>query len=189
MTPRQFSPRTPIPDAVSTEPRITPQGYSGCTAQQRKGMEAMTARRARRISAYGGTVRRMRAVVITLFAVLMVLIHHETTAGTAAPIPTSGTSASVAASAMSQHHQGHTSAMHASTPAPPASDRGEGACSAMASQHCSAAVVNTVHLTPPTALCLYCADDSALGLPSGRKAPGTPSRAPPDLSALSRFLL
>lgn len=189
MTPRQLSPRTPIPSAVSAESRITPQGYSGCAAQQRKGMEAMTARRARRTSARGGTVLGVHGVVVTLFAVLVVLVHHETTAGTATQTPTSGTTASVAASTISQHHQGHTSAMQASAPAPPAPGSGEGPCSAMASQHCSAASVDTVNPPPPTAACLHRADDCALGSPTGRTAPGTASRAPPDLSVLSRFLL
>ncbi|MFE7276153.1 hypothetical protein [Streptomyces sp. NPDC057623] len=154
----------------------------------------MTARRARRVSAHGGAGRWTRAVVIALFAALTLLVHHGTAAEPAAPAPAPAFGLSTT-SAMP--HTGDTTAMgmpvaaamHVSAPEAPTPDGGEGACSTMATQHCSAIGVDTVNLAPPTALRPYYDKGAALGPVIGREVPGTTTRAPPDLSVLSRFLL
>ncbi|WP_405577372.1 hypothetical protein [Streptomyces sp. NBC_01092] len=158
----------------------------------------MTARRARRVSAHGGAGRWTRVVVIALFAALTLLVHHETAAGAAAQAPAFGSSTTSAMPHRGQTpHTGDTTAtgmpvaaaMHVSAPEAPTPDGGEGACSIMATQHCSAVGVDTVNLAPPTALRPYYDRGAALGPVIGREVPGTTNRAPPDLSVLSRFLL
>ncbi|MGW6906684.1 hypothetical protein [Streptomyces sp. NPDC054940] len=156
----------------------------------------MTARRARRVSAHGGAGRWTRAVVIALFAALTLLVHHGTATG--APAPALGSSTTSAMPHTGQTpHTGDTTAMGmpvaaatpVSAPEAPTPDGGEGACSTMATQHCSAVGVDTVNLVPPTALRPYYDKGAALGPVIGREVPGTTTRAPPDLSVLSRFLL
>lgn len=156
-------------------------------------MQAMTAGEARRGRARSGAVRWTRAAVIALIAALAVLVHHETAAGAVTRIPASAASVmsgmpdmgSMWSMTMPMDPAGHETAPRAGTPAP---DSADGACSGMAMQHCSTASVGTVKLVTPSEPGLG-RDDTSNGPPGGRHVPGTVSRAPPDLSVLSRLLL
>ncbi|MFD8870460.1 hypothetical protein ACFV1F_40035 [Streptomyces sp. NPDC059590] len=149
----------------------------------------MTTAGTRRIRARGGAVRWTRVAVIALFAALVVLVHHETAA----------VSARAHATAMSgMPGTGHPPAMatpldatghgSAAWPAAPVADSDVGPCSGMAMQHCSTAAVDVFKIAPPTQLSVG-AGGEAYATPAGRDVPGTVSRAPPDLSVLSRLLL
>ena len=156
-------------------------------------MQAMTAGEARRVRARSGAVRWTPAAVIALIAALAVLVHHETAAGAVARTPASAASVmsgmpgmgSLPSMTMPMDPAGHETAPRAGTPV---TDSADGACSGMAMQHCSTANVDTVKLVPPSEPGLG-RDDTSNGPPSGRYVPGTVSRAPPDLSVLSRLLL
>ncbi|MGY0055643.1 hypothetical protein ACWY4P_03620 [Streptomyces sp. LZ34] len=149
----------------------------------------MTTAGTRRICARGGAVRWTRAAVIALFAVFVVLVHHETAAVASSPVHTaamSGMPGMDHASAMtvSMDAMDHDSAVR--TVAPVAGDTGP--CSGVAMQHCSAAGVDVVKIAPPAELHAG-RDTDTYDTPAGRAVPGTVSRAPPDLSVLSRLLL
>ena len=156
-------------------------------------MQAMTAGEARRVRARSGAVRWSRAVVLALIAALAVLVHHETAAGAVTRIPSSAASVmsgipgmgSMSSMTMPMDPAGHE-APRAGTLA---ADSVDGACSGMAMQHCSAAGVDTLKLAPPSEPALGQDDAATPGAPTSRDIPGTVSRAPPDLSVLSRLLI
>ncbi|MFK4267548.1 hypothetical protein [Streptomyces milbemycinicus] len=149
----------------------------------------MTTAGTRRIRARGGAVRWTRAAAIALFAVLVVLVHHETVAVASAPAHTAAMSGMpgmghTSAMTVSKDAMDHDTAVRAVTPV-----GGDiGPCSGAAMQHCSAAGVDTVKIAPPAELHVG-RDTNRSDTSAGRAVPGTVSRAPPDLSVLSRLLL
>ncbi|MFI0731478.1 hypothetical protein ACH4S9_21185 [Streptomyces sp. NPDC021225] len=149
----------------------------------------MTTAGTRRIRARGGAVRWTRVAVIALFAALVVLVHHETAAVSA---PAHATAMSgmpgmghAPATATPLDATGHGSA---AWPAAPVADSDVGPCPGMAMQHCATAGVDVVKIAPPAELRVGVGRDTRAA-PAGRDVPGTVSRAPPDLSVLSRLLL
>ncbi|AZQ39091.1 hypothetical protein EJ357_41350 [Streptomyces cyaneochromogenes] len=91
------------------------------------------------------------------------------------------------APAMPVHTGGH--AMPRAVIDPTAAHDDDGACSGTVMQHCSAAGVDSVKLTPPHQPSTGSASALPPGAAVGRDVPGTAGRAPPDLSVLSRLLL
>ncbi|MFF4548387.1 hypothetical protein [Streptomyces sp. NPDC001435] len=139
--------------------------------------------------ARSAALRCTRAAVIALLAALAVLVHHETAAALT-HVPPAGAMASMhhtATSAMSVHTSGH--AGQSGVTVPTAGHDDGGACSGTAMQHCSAAGVDSMKLSPPHQPSIDCAPAPCAGAAVGRDIPGTTGRAPPDLSVLSRFLL
>ncbi|MFF4759197.1 hypothetical protein [Streptomyces sp. NPDC001292] len=150
-------------------------------------MTTATGRRA------GSRVSAVRCAwtVVALLAALAVLIHHDTTSGamparamsamtgvdhTAAALPM--TTADVSA--------GHDTALQAANTA---MDDDSGACSGSAMQHCSAGDVATAKPAPPPAVAGVDRSDASHGVFARQGPTGTPHRAPPDLSVLSRLLI
>ncbi|MGW1375541.1 hypothetical protein ACWD6P_14870 [Streptomyces sp. NPDC002446] len=141
------------------------------------------------MTARAGAVRWAGGVVLALLAALAVLIHHETAAITASP-PRSAAHAGHAMPAM-----GHPSpAPHAAaadhtdlhgTPAPAHGADGS-ACTDPGMQHCTTASVEVFQLDVPSqGHAAQPADPYRAG--PGALPAGTVSRAPPDLSVLSRL--
>ncbi|MFE0516090.1 hypothetical protein [Streptomyces sp. NPDC058964] len=141
--------------------------------------------------ARGAAFRWIRAALLALVAALAVLVHHETAAALTHLPP---------ARAMAGMH-------HTATPATPADTSGhsgpamphggttptavhddDGACSG-AMQHCAVAGIDSMKLAPPHQPSTGCAPAFCSEAAVGQGVPGTTGRAPPDLSALSRFLL
>ena len=155
----------------------------------------MTTAGARLSSAHGGAVHWTRAAVLVLLAAFAVLVHHETGAAGLAPVPTAEAPAIGGMAGMDHTSSmttptdlsGHDTTRRASTPV--LADTDHGACSGMAMQHCSTARVDTVKLAPPSTPSLGGGDAVHPGVPTGREVPETVSRAPPDLSVLSRLLI
>ena len=136
--------------------------------------------------ARGGAARWTRAVSVALLATLAVLLHHEIPSSAPATAMTGMARMAHAPSAtMSADRGGHNSTAQA--PAPAAHGDG-GPCSGMPMQHCSTAGVDAVKFMPPSEPWGGRQGD-AHATPTGRFVPGTVSRAPPDLSVLSRLLL
>ncbi|MEV8056611.1 hypothetical protein AB0P37_08795 [Streptomyces antimycoticus] len=156
----------------------------------------MTTAGAGRDRARGGAGRRAWGAVLALFAAFAVLLHHETNAAVSPSVRAtdmSGMAHRVHAppAAMSGHggmaaHQGgHDDTARASAPVAHGDD---GPCSGMGVQHCSAAGIDVVTHLPPSEPWVGREGD-VHAIPAGRPVPGTVSRAPPDLSVLSRLLL
>ncbi|AGP53536.1 hypothetical protein M271_09615 [Streptomyces rapamycinicus NRRL 5491] len=131
-----------------------------------------------------------------LFAAFAVLLHHETNAAVSPSVRVSdmrgmahmvhAPSAAMSGNGgMSAHRGGHDGTARASAPAAHGDD---GPCSGMGVQHCSAAGVDVVKHLPPSGPWVGREGD-VHAIPAGRPVPGTVSRAPPDLSMLSRLLL
>ncbi|MGW2639910.1 hypothetical protein [Streptomyces sp. NPDC001348] len=138
--------------------------------------------------ASGVALRRTRAVVITLVAVLAVLVHHETVA------PMTHIGSRAVGTAGMDHGPVPSAQGHADSGGPKpraaafvAAD--EGFCSGTATQHCSTASVDTVKLVPPAESAAGHRPVHLSGTTTGPNAPGTVNRAPPDLSLLSRLRL
>ncbi|MER5911380.1 DUF6153 family protein [Streptomyces sp. NPDC001982] len=130
-----------------------------------------------------GAVRCVWSVVVALFAVLAVLVHHDTTP---AAMPAGTMSAMAGMDHTASASAGHGSAQQVTYP-----DMGDdsGACSGAGAQHCSSGDVGTAtFVVPPTAV-LIDRWDAASSVSVRRGLPGTAHRAPPDLSALSRLLI
>ncbi|MEU8870124.1 hypothetical protein AB0D24_02975 [Streptomyces javensis] len=150
----------------------------------------MTTAGAGRGRARGGAGRWVWVAAVALLAAFAVLIHHETNAAVSSPVRATGMSGTArmvhAPSApMSAHLGGHDDTARASAPAAHGAD---GPCSGMGGQHCSAAGVDVVKHLPPNEPWVGREGDMH-AIPAGRPVPGTVSRAPPDLSVLSRLLL
>ncbi|MFE1751906.1 hypothetical protein [Streptomyces anandii] len=144
--------------------------------------------------AHSAVERWTRAAVIALVAVLAVLVHHDTAAAVThePPAGSSGTSSMAgmdhaAPPGVFAHASGY--AMPSRVHVPTAAHDDDGACSGTAMQHCSAAGVDGLKLAPPHQPCIGCAPVLPSRAVVGRDVPGTTSRAPPDLSVLSRLLL
>lgn len=130
-------------------------------------------------------VRWARGAVVALLAVLVVLVHHETAAITP---PARHTAQST--------HSGHAlpgmTSSSATAPqdssANPTGTHGadSSSCAEPGMQHCTTASVDTVQLAPPPQGHAEPAADPHQAMP-GRSPAGTISRAPPDLSVLSRL--
>ncbi|MFI0773311.1 hypothetical protein [Streptomyces sp. NPDC021212] len=136
--------------------------------------------------ARGGAVRWTRAAAVALLAALAVLLHHEVPSSVHAPAMAGMARMAHAPSATTAADGGgHNDTAQASTPAA----HGDGGlCSGTAMQHCSTAGVDAVKFVPPSEPWGGREGDTH-ATPTGRFVPGTVSRAPPDLSALSRLLL
>ncbi|MGR3937749.1 hypothetical protein [Streptomyces sp. BRA346] len=143
--------------------------------------------------ARGGAVRWARVAAVALLAALAVLLHHET--NSAFPPSVRATvmtgmagmaHASSATMSMDGDGDGRDGPARASAPAAHGDDAG--ACSGMAMQHCSTAGVDGVAYMPPNEP-WGGREGDAHATPAGRFVPGAVSRAPPDLSVLSRLLL
>lgn len=156
----------------------------------------MTAAGAGRDRARGGAGRWAWGAVLALFAAFAVLLHHEANAVVSPSVRATGMSGmahmvhapSAAMSGhggMSAHKRGHDGTARASAPAAHGDD---GPCSGMGGQHCSAAGIDVVKHLPPSEPWVGREGD-VHATPAGRPVPGTVSRAPPDLSVLSRLLL
>ncbi|WP_063732874.1 hypothetical protein [Streptomyces sp. RTd22] len=146
----------------------------------------MTTAESGRGRARGGAVRWARAAAVALLAALAVLLHHE--------IPSSAHATAMAGMARTAHapsatmsaaEGGHDDTARASSPA---AHSDGGVCSGMATQHCSTAGVDGVTFMPPNEP-WGGREGDAHATPAGRFVPGAVSRAPPDLSVLSRLLL
>lgn len=136
--------------------------------------------------ARGGAVRWMRGAAVVLLATLAVLLHHETPSSAPATAMTGMARMAHAPSAtMSAHGSAHHDTARASAPA---AHHDGGPCSGMTTQHCSTAGVDAVTFMPPSEP-WGAREGDAHATPTGRFVPGTVSRAPPDLSVLSRLLL
>ncbi|WP_148081930.1 hypothetical protein [Streptomyces botrytidirepellens] len=151
----------------------------------------MTTAESGRDRARGGAVRWARVAAVALLAALAVLLHHET--NTAFPSSVRATAmtgmagmAHASSATMSTDGGGSDGPTRASVPA--AHSDGGGACSGMAMQHCSSAGVDGVTFMPPNEPWSG-REGHAHATPTGRFVPGAVSRAPPDLSVLSRLLL
>jgi hypothetical protein len=152
-------------------------------------MESMATAEDRR----SGALRCTRAAVIALVAALAVLVHHETTAPMAHVPPSPVVEAG---DVMGMDHGSFPAAPRRSgaharlsgTAVPMAVGDG-GSCSGLAMQHCSAPGVDTVKLVPPAQAAVGHAPVAPSHAAAGRNVLGTVSRAPPDLSLLSRLLL
>lgn len=153
----------------------------------------MTTPNGRRSDARRVVLRWTRTAIIALVAALAVLVHHET----AAPMTHTPSSQAVEAAGMDGMDHGSVLPTSARTKGPvplfraavPIAVSGDGVCSGMAMQHCSTASVDTVKLVPPAGPAIDHVPASASRVAPGRDVPGTISRAPPDLSLLSRLLL
>ncbi|MFI9080841.1 hypothetical protein ACIGW8_30955 [Streptomyces sioyaensis] len=138
-----------------------------------------------------------RAAVITLVAALAVLVHHEMgpTATTHVPSVQIVEAVGMAGVAGTGHGRMVPMSAHACGPAPsspaaaPAAASEGGTCSGMAMQLCSTASVDTTKLMPPSRPAIGCDPARCRRIAAGREVPGTVSRAPPDLSLLSRLLV
>jgi hypothetical protein len=133
-------------------------------------------------------LRWTRAVLIALVAALAVLVHHETVAAVT-HVPSDRAMAGMhptATPAMPVHTGGH--AMPPGVTAPTAALDDDGACSGT-TQHCSAAGIDSMKFAPPRQPCTGCAPTLWSEAAAGRAVQGSTGRAPPDLSALSRYLL
>ncbi|MFE9446764.1 hypothetical protein [Streptomyces sp. NPDC006739] len=132
----------------------------------------------------GGTaVRWAYGVIVALCAALAVLVHHEVPSTGLSPM--SGMSHVLPAGTSPDRHASPDAAQpsRADTATHPPHD---GACSASGTQHCAAAGVNSLHLAVPAHSTLPTPATPAPTL--SRHAPGAVvSRAPPDLSVLSRL--
>lgn len=146
----------------------------------------MTTAGSGRDRARGGAVRWTRVAAVALLAALAVLFHHEIPSSAPATTMSGMASMSHAPSAtMSADEGGRNGPARASTPAA----HGDGGlCSGMAMQHCSTAGIDAVKFTPPSEP-WGGREGDAHATPPGRFVPGAASRAPPDLSVLSRLLL
>ncbi|MCQ8193084.1 hypothetical protein [Streptomyces rugosispiralis] len=162
----------------------------------------MTTAGAGRDHSRGGAGRWMWFAAVALFAAFAVLLHHETNAAVSHSVRAtdmggmarmvdvpdmSGMARMVHAppATMSAHGGGHDGTARASAPAAHGDD---GSCSGMGVQHCSAAGIDVVQHMPPSEPWVGREGD-VHATPAGRPVPGTVSRAPPDLSVLSRLLL
>ncbi|MFI0821060.1 DUF6153 family protein [Streptomyces sp. NPDC021098] len=137
----------------------------------------MTTAGSGRDRARGGAVRWVRGAAVVLLATLAVLLHHE--------MPSSAPATAMTGMAMSAHGSGHNDTARASAPA---AHHDGGPCSGMTMQHCSTAGVDAVSFMPPSEP-WGGREGDAHATPTGRFVPGAVSRAPPDLSVLSRLLL
>ncbi|MFF8952175.1 hypothetical protein ACF09I_25720 [Streptomyces sp. NPDC014940] len=130
-------------------------------------------------------VRCAWTMVITLFAALAVLAHHDTSA--IMPTQMAGmTHTSSIMTPATASEAGHGTALRVvHTPM----DEGSGACSGSAVQHCSAGDVSTAKpVSPPAAVAIIRSD--TFSIPSaGTPLSAASDRAPPDLSVLSRLLI
>ncbi|WP_413102821.1 hypothetical protein [Streptomyces sp. Inha503] len=150
----------------------------------------MTTAGAGRDRSRGGAGRWMWVAAVALFAAFAVLVHHETSAAVSPPVRATGMSGMARmvhapSATVSAHPGGHDDTARASAPAAHGAD---GPCSGMGGQHCSAAGIDVVKLMPPSESWADREGD-VHAIPAGRPVPGTVSRAPPDLSVLSRLLL
>lgn len=164
----------------------------------------MTTAGAGRGRARGGAGRWVWGAAVALFAAFAVLLHHETNAAVSpsmratemsgmARMDMSGMGRMVHAppatmsahGGTSAHGGGHDDTARASAPA---AHGDEGPCSGTGAQHCSAAGVDVVKHLPPSETWVAREGD-VHAIPAGRPVPGAVSRAPPDLSVLSRLLL
>ncbi|MET8079213.1 hypothetical protein [Streptomyces sp. NPDC005303] len=132
---------------------------------------------ARRAGRDGGAVRSAYLVVFALCAVLAVLVHHEVSAAGVSPI-----------SGMSHGAMSATPALSA-TGGSSARDLGAGACTGAGMEHCSAAGVSSVHLVAQdrSGIPSPASPAQLSPTPSGHAPGAVVSRAPPDLSVLSRL--
>ncbi|MGV9849575.1 hypothetical protein ACWDWU_12475 [Streptomyces sp. NPDC003442] len=175
----------------------------------------MTTAGAGRDRARGGAGRWAWFAVVALCAAFAVLLHHETNAAVSPSMratamsgmarmvhvpsatmpahegmpPHRGMPAHGGMSAhegLSAHEGGRDDTARASAPAAAHGD--DGPCSGMGVQHCSAAGIDVVKHMPPSEPWAGREGD-VHAVPAGRSVPGSVSRAPPDLSVLSRLLL
>lgn len=136
--------------------------------------------------ARGGAVRWTRVAAVALLAALAVLLHHEIPSSAhATAMPGMARMAHAPSATMAADGGGHKGTARASAPAAHGDD---GLCSGMAMQHCSTAGVDAVKFMPPSEP-WGGREGDAHATPTSRFVPGTVSRAPPDLSVLSRLLL
>ncbi|MET9904817.1 hypothetical protein [Streptomyces sp. NPDC006446] len=139
--------------------------------------------------ARGAVLRWTGSALITLLAALVLLVHHET-ADVITHVPSAQATAGMhhsAEPAIAVHTGAH--AMPSAVTAPAVARDDDGACCGTAAQHCSAAGVDGLKFGPPHQPSVGCTPALPAGAAAGRDVPGTTSRAPPDLSVLSRLLL
>ncbi|MDX3693745.1 hypothetical protein PV726_26070 [Streptomyces europaeiscabiei] len=119
-------------------------------------------------SARGGgiAVRWAYGVFFTLFVVLAVLVHHETSALDVSPMPTETAPAVL----------GHSS--HSAD--------GDGGCSSPGTRHCATGSLASVQLAVPTQAAFDPLAKLRQAL-AGHAPAATVGRAPPDLSVLSQL--
>ncbi|OIJ84671.1 hypothetical protein [Streptomyces colonosanans] len=154
----------------------------------------MTTAEDRRSGASRVVLRCTRVAAIALVAVLAVLVHHETATPMTHVQPSSRMVEAIGMAGM-DHGSAPPARSRSDAPAllsgatAPVAVGPDGPCSGMAMQHCSAAGVDTVKLVPPAGLAVGHTPAAPSRAAAGRDIPGTVSRAPPDLSLLSRLLL
>ncbi|MEV5434429.1 DUF6153 family protein [Streptomyces sp. NPDC052682] len=131
-------------------------------------------------------------VLVTLWAAFAVLVHHDSSAVTGFPGSSSAPVAAMAAQVPGLHsssaHKPQTGyrdpTAHAEAPAGQADDAME--CSHGDAQHCAAASIETVKLSPPKAA-FHATTSRVLAASSCPASTRSVERAPPELSFLSRL--
>ncbi|MFE9882887.1 hypothetical protein [Streptomyces sp. NPDC005784] len=139
--------------------------------------------------ARGAVLRWTGSAVIALLAALVLLVHHET-ADVITHVPSAQATAGMhhsAALAITVHTSTHATPSVVTAPTVARDD--DRTCCGTATQHCSAAGVDGLKFGPPHQPSVGSTPALPAGATASRNVPGTTSRAPPDLSVLSRFLL
>jgi hypothetical protein len=130
----------------------------------------------------GIAVRWAYGVVFTLFVVLAVLVHHETSAKGVSPMPTA------AHAVMSSTAHAHHAMPNETAPAAldHSSHSADGGCSSPGTQHCATGSLASVQLAAPTRAAFEPLANLRQAL-TGQAPAATVGRAPPDLSVLSQL--
>lgn len=137
-------------------------------------------------SARGGgiAVRWAYGVVFTLFVVLAVLVHHETSAKGVSPMPTAA-HAVMPSTAHAAHAMPNETAPAVLDHSSHSAD-GDGGCSSPGTQHCATGSLASVQLAAPTRAAFDPLANLRQAL-TGQAPAATVGRAPPDLSVLSQL--